>query len=233
MTVSSNAGGSLAVVFTDKADASQKATLNVTVAPKEFQAVARVDGEVEAWSLTETDNEGAVTQSQRFQRTVLMEEGKYGVETAFGTPDTYSSTRGLYDAQDRYLGYANGLTGTECLYDTPVANVSYPLHVGKTWSGDATRNCADLKLSQHYSRRVEAYEKVVTPEGSHDALRITAVVAVSADFADPVYTDYSYTLNSTCWWAIDLGRHVKCDFAYRFDDGSSDSRQEVMTSLTR
>jgi hypothetical protein len=52
MTVSSNGGGTLVVVFTNKADESQKATLNVTVAPKEFQRVAPREGEIANWKST-------------------------------------------------------------------------------------------------------------------------------------------------------------------------------------
>jgi len=234
MTVSSHAGGTLVVVFTNKADASQQATLNVTVAPEEFQAVARVDGEVETWSETWTDSTGAVTQDSFLWRTVLMDQGTYGVDIGDAQTGTYSSTRSLYDAQDRYLGFAAVESGNKCLYDQPVAFVSYPLHVGKSWVGDATRSCGGiLTFTQHYSRSVEAYERVVAPQGSHDALRIKAQADYTVTSTDPDQPGYGYTVNSTCWWAVDLGRNVKCNYVFHYDDGSSDSRSDVMTGLAR
>jgi hypothetical protein len=229
MTVSSNAGGTLVVVFTNKADASEKATLNVTVAPKEFQHVDRVDGELEGWVQTTTDAAGVVTRQDVYNRTLLMGEGNYGVESGL-TPDFESGNRALYDAQDRNLGYVNAVTGIECRYDTPITVVSYPLHVGASWSGDGKRVCG-LTTNQHYARSVEAYERVVVPQGSHDALRIQAEVTYR--YSQEGLPDSGFTVNSTCWWAIDLGRNVKCDYVYHYDNGSSDSRSDVMTSLTR
>jgi len=230
MTVSSNAGGSLVVVFTNKADESEKATLNVTVAPKEFERVERVDGEIEAWSQAWTDSAGAVTQNDLYQRITLRDGGGYSVESG-SAPDAYSLTLGLYDAQDRYMGFLNGITGIECLYDVPVANVSYPMHVGKSWSGDAKRVCGDMTLNQHYVRSVEAFERVIVPEGTHDALRMK--IEATYRYGQTGGEAFGYTMNGTCWWAVDLGRNVKCDYVFHYDDGSSDSRKDVMTSLTR
>ena len=232
LTVDSNGGGSLVVVFKNNADETQKATLTVNVAPQEFQAVARVDGEVEAWSETAVESDGSSSQSNFFRRTVLMDAGGYGLDIA-STPGAYSQSRSLYDAQDRYLGFVNTATGSECRYDNPVAFVSYPLHVGQTWSGDAKRVCGFQTFAQQYSRSVEAYERVVVPQGSHDALRIKAEAHYSVTYSDPNVPGYGYTTNSTCWWAVDLGRNVKCDYVFHYDDSTTGSRTEVMTSLTR
>jgi hypothetical protein len=232
MTVSSTSGGSLVVVFTDKADESKQATLNVTVAPKEFQKVPRTDGEVGGWAESWTNAAGVSTQSDTFDRTVLMDGGGYGVEHA-EAPGAFSTTRTLYDDQDRYLGSAGTQVGSECIYDSPVAIVSYPLHVGKAWSGDASRTCGS-KVSQHYSRSVEGYERVVVPQGTHDALRIKSEAVYTVTLSNPGNArTYSYTLKSTCWWAVDLGRNVKCNHAYAYDDGTSEIGSQVMTSLTR
>lgn len=232
LTVDSNAGGTLSIVFSDKADASRKATLTVNVAPKEFQPVARLDGQVETWSETSVDTTGGASHYDSLRRTVLMDNGNYAVE--FGdpaTPDDYSVTRSLYDAQDRYLGFVNTESGTECFYDNPVTLLSYPLHVGKSWSGDAKRVCGLQTFSQHYSRTVEAFEQVVVPQGKHDALRIKSEAQYSSTFSDPDIPPYSYTMNTTCWWAVDLGRNVKCTSVVTNSDGTTYSNSGVMTGL--
>jgi len=234
LTVTSYTGGTLVVVFTDKADSTQKATLTVNVAPQEFQHVARVDGEVEVQSLTSTDAAGAVTQRDLYLRTVLMDQGAYGLDIGNG-PDDYSGQRSLYDAQDRYLGFAFPALGTDCRYDNPVAYVSYPMHVGRRWAGSATRNCNGNPFitSQDYSRSVEAYEHVVVPEGTHGALRIKAEAHYTVTNSDDDTIVDHYSTISTCWWAVDLGRNVKCNYVFEYEDGSSDSRVDVLTSLTR
>ncbi|HEV8692345.1 MAG TPA: hypothetical protein VGQ91_18715 [Ideonella sp.] len=234
LTVSSNAGGTLVIVFSNKTDESQQATLTIHVAPKEFQAVARVDGEIEGWSSSSVEADGSASQYEFLRRTVLLDAGGYGTENS-STPGVYSWQRLLYDAQDRYLGYVNTQDGTECLYDNPLVYVNYPLQVGKTWSGDATRNCngSPLTYIQHYTRSVPAYERVTVPQGSHDALRIEGEAHTTVTSNDPIYSGYSYTWKSTCWWAVDLGRNVKCEHAYEFDDGTTRTVSEVMTSLTR
>jgi hypothetical protein len=232
VTVSSITGGTLVIVFSNKADETQKATLTIRVAPKAFQAVARVDGEIEAWAEASVASDGSSGQSQYFRRTVLLDAGGYKIQSG-STPDTFSPTYSLYDAQDRYLGSAN--TDFECLYDNPLVYVNYPLQVGKTWSGDATRNCngSPLTYSQHYTRTVKAYERVTVPQGSHDTLRVEAQVDFKITSSDPVYSGTTYTANSTCWWAVDLGRNVKCEYLYHFEDGTSESYTDVMTALTR
>lgn len=231
MTVSSNAGGSLVVVFTDKADASQKATLNVTVAPKEFQRVAPVDGQVATWSLDWTDTLGDTTRQDQFVRTVLMDNGRYGTE-AGTTPGTYSVLRVLYDAQDRNLGYVDTGTGVECLFDQPVAGVSYPLQVGKSWSGDAKRDCERSSVVFHYSNAVEAYERITVPQGTHDTLRIRSESRSTVTFSNPDFPVLAFTSSMTCWWAVDLGRNVKCKYSDRFDDGSTDGGTSELKGLT-
>jgi hypothetical protein len=112
-----------------------------------------------------------------------------------------------------------------------VANVSYPLHVGKSWSGDAKRACGGLTISLHYERSVEAYERVIVPQGGHDALRIK--LEATYTYSQPGMDSFGQTVTGTCWWAIDLGRNVKCDYVYHYDDGSSESRSDVLISLTR
>ncbi|MFZ5550700.1 MAG: hypothetical protein ACOZJX_18530 [Pseudomonadota bacterium] len=234
MTVTSHEGGSLTVVFTDRDDSTKTATLSVNVAPEEFSQVSRVDGEVEAWTIT-YQSSGGTSENKSLRRTVLLGADGYGLE--FGDPETGTyAQRNLYDTQDRYLGYTLQAIGLSCLYDAPVAQVSYPLHVGKTWSGSATRHCLPERdvLAQEYVRTVEAYERITVPQGTHDVLRIKANLRYAVSFPTvPDAEPFSYTLESTCWWAVDLGRSVKCTYERRFDDGTTTLTTETLTGLTR
>ncbi|MGM9487385.1 hypothetical protein [Ideonella sp. YS5] len=214
MTVSSNAGGTLVVVFTNKANPSEKATLNVTVAPKEFGHVAPVAGELSMWKSTLTLGNGTIEDMSYRTRTTLLDNGAYGLDMGgVDFPDTYY-TRSLYDAQDGYLGWQPIDLAGGCLYDQAVIQFSFPMHVGKTWTGEATRTCASgATFTMDYSRTVEAFQKITVPAGTFDALRVKAAIT---------YTNVTgleggtYTSTSTCWWAVDLGRRVKCDYVYHY-----------------
>src|SRR5262249_53307170 len=142
MTVTSNAGGTLVVVFKNKADETQTATLTVNVAPQEFARVSAIEGELAQWNSTITYGDGSTDDLSYHTRTTLMDSGAYGLDTAGvnAQPDTYS-TRSLYDAQDEYLGWQTITGSSSCLYDHPVVQFSLPMHVGKTWTGSATRTC--------------------------------------------------------------------------------------------
>lgn len=233
MGVTSNGGGKLVIVFADKAQASKSATLTINVAPKEFAQVARVDGELETWSSVTTNAVGEVTRDPDIlKRTSFLDDG-YAVELGSVSPDIFYG-RSLYDSQDRLLGSSQVDGSLPCLYDQPVVNVAYPLHVGLTWGGHATSHCGDqahpLINSQTYSGTVETYEQVTVAQGKHDALRIKWV----ADFSvsDPNGTR-SYTVNKTCWWAIDLGRYVKCNAAYTSVDDDPSSNVQELKALKR
>lgn len=234
MTVTSNAGGRLVVVFTDRGDSTKSATLSVNVAPKEFHQVGRVDGEVEAWTTSFKSGEGT-SENKFLRRTVLLGTDGYGLD--FGDPDTgYYGQRSLYDTQDRYLGFTLPEGLLSCTYDTPVVQVSYPLHVGKTWSGSGTRHCLPERevLAQEYVRTVEAYERITVPQGTHDALRIKSNLRYAVTFpTTPDVEPFSYTVEATCWWAVDLGRNVKCAYERRYDDGTTTLTTETLTSLTQ
>jgi hypothetical protein len=233
MTVSSNAGGSLMVVFSDKADASQKATLNVTVAAKEFDRVARVDGETETWSTTTTDSAGAPRVTTRLDRTVLMDAGGYGIESEDAETGASFGVRTLYDSQDRVLGYRYIASGEDCLNDKPVVMVEYPLQVGKSWSSDTKQLCSSFQsVEDHSSGTVEAFERIVVPQGSHDTLRLRYEGRSTSTSIYPTVPPFVFSWTATCWWAVDVGRMVKCETATQGSDGSSSQITSVLTDLT-
>ena len=218
MTVSSNAGGSLAVVFTDKVDASQKATLNVTVAPRQFQRVAVADGESSEWTYLRVDRDDqSRTDELRAHVKATDGEGNYSVwfETLNEGGANWTTTN--YDAQDRSIGITFGENG--CTDDPAVVLVSYPVFVGKHWSGTSTRTCIGAKsFDQSYQRTVEAFERITVPAGTFDTLRIKSLVNFT-NVSDSQVTGGAYSLTRTCWWATTLGRNVKCEFTYAYPDG--------------
>ncbi len=225
--VTSNTGGMLVIVFADKADASKSATLTVNVAPKEFQRVARVDGELETWSTDKTEA-GKVDHYTGAFHTVLKDDG-YAVEIGEHVPYYYG--RANYDSQDRYLGWTYQDGSGPCFYDKPVVIQAYPLHVGLSWNGQAKSVCYGVRTTNlTYTRTVEAYERVVVPQGTHDALRIRSVESYSV--TDDGVPPSSSTKTSTCWWAVDLGRYVKCITDYTLSDSDPYHLVDQMTGLT-
>lgn len=223
MTVSSNDGGTLAIVFTNKGDETETATLNVTVAPKAFQRVVPREGELAVWKGTLHNGDGTTSDNSFRTRITLLNDGQYGFDTASETdPDTYS-TRSLYDAQDGYLGWESLLSSFSCLYSASTANVSYPMHVGKTWSGASTRTCTDGSgFDVSYTRTVAAFQRINVPAGEFDTLRIES--ELSYQLPD---SDRNYSVTSTCWWAVQIGRQVKCEYVYHFPEGTSGPARAV------
>lgn len=235
MTVTSNAGGTVTVTFVNKADESQKAALSISVAPKEFGRMPPIAGEIARWKSTFTFRGAGPESSDYLTRSLLLDNGGHGEDTASAEfPDDFY-IRSLYDEQDAYLGWQSITNpSSACLYDVPVVYFSYPLHVGKTWAGEHTRTC-NSGATFHMSdvRTAEAYERVTVPAGSFDTIRVHAELTYT-NVADPNLPDNSYTVTSTCWWAVDLGRKVKCHYVYHYPDidGYPQEALDELSSLT-
>jgi len=228
LTVTSNAGGSLVVVFKDKADESKTATLTVTVAPKEFARVLRTNGEVETWSTVSVDVEGNKFEGGILYRTELMDGGAFSLYVGNPVTELYSQ-RQSYDAQDRYLGFSALGADVDCTYDQPVAQISYPMQVGRSWSGATHRGCGDmnyLNFDMSYVRTIEAFERITVPEGSHETLRVHSDLTYTNVSDDP---NDGHTQTNTCWWAVDLGRHIKCEYVNHYSDGKTSTQTVMLT----
>ena len=228
LTVTSNGGGSLVVVFSDNADAGKKATLTVTVAPKEFERLAVADGESSDWTYVRVDRDDhSVTDDLRAHVQILDNEGNYSDwnETLNTGGSSWVTTN--YDAQDRMTGinYSSG----GCTEDAPVVLTSYPLHVGKQWSGTSTRTCSDGRSNdQSYERTVEAFERISVLAGDYDALRIRSVSNFT-NVSDTNVPGGAYSATRTCWWATTLGRNVKCEYAYAYPEGTPSTYSRSLT----
>jgi hypothetical protein len=190
-----------------------------------------MDDESSEWTYVRVDRDNnTATDDLRTQVAIMDGAGNYsvGIETLTVGGTHYAATN--YDALDRVTGIGTWGAQPQCTDDAPVVNVSFPLHVGKQWSGTSTRTCAGAKAyDQNYQRTVEAFERISVPAGSFDALRIKSTVALSTTDANVPGGAYSYI--RTCWWAVALGRNVKCQFDYTYPDGApgSYSRSQTQT----
>jgi hypothetical protein len=79
---------------------------------------------------------------------------------------------------------------------------------------------------------VEGFERVVVPQGGHDALRIKFEQRGTITPTDPRVPVFVFTISHTCWWAVDLGRHFKCDSVTESSDGPNYERHSMLKSLT-
>lgn len=222
MTVSSDAGGTVQVVFSDARDEAKTASLTVVVAPKEFARVAPREGQFFDMAVRLTDLEGGVTTwDERLITRLDGSGGNYAEEVWSGDAYQYIVSRELYDHLGRYLGWDHPHAPLACTNSQPLVNHSYPLHVGKTWSGATSRRCdggpANYDLA--YERSVEAFEPVTVPAGTFNTLRIRSEQRVSNISIAGVPS--AYDVIRTCWWAVDLGRDVKCEYSYDYPAGTA------------
>lgn len=224
MTVSSNAGGTLLVVFSDARDATKTATLTIVVAPQEFARVAPREGQFFDMTVSVTRLNGEVLAwDERLVTRLDGAGGSHAEEVWQGDAYDQIVSRELYDHLGRYLGWDHPHSPVECTYSQPLVYHSYPLHVGKTWSGDASRSCqgGPAAFDLAYERTVEAFEPVTVPAGTFNALRVRSEQR-NSNVASPGVPP-TYDVIRTCWWAVDLGRDVKCEYAYLYPAGAADT----------
>jgi hypothetical protein len=237
LTVTSNAGGTLRIVFTDKNDSARKATLNVVVAPREFERVPVIEGEVR-----ETEAAVSLLGGQqfdfltRFRVALDGADGLYSEEISDISPTSPSSEPYTFmhrDAEDRRVG-SSSASGTTCSYSVPVVDVSYPMHVGKVWSGETVRTCSGtVSFEMTAQSVVEAYESITVDAGTFDTLRIKTENAFT-NSDNPRIPGGAYSATRTCWWAVDIGREVKCEASYVYPTGTADGvTLEFTESLTK
>jgi hypothetical protein len=221
LTVQSNGGGSVVIVFTGKDDDAERSTLTVNVAPRRFDRVAKVLGEREDWSDTVVTRAGT-TQLNSSSRVVTSIEAdeSYWVDRSFA--------RYLYDAADRLLR-SEFTSGRTCNYAYPVEGVSYPLYVGKSWTQDNRYDCSDDSGSNSTAvRTVEAFESVEVPAGAFGALRIRSSFSITNDSSVP---GGAHSSEQVCWWAINIGRYVKCESVLTYPDGVPDYHARTLASV--
>lgn len=239
--VSSNGGGTVTVAFADKRDATKTATLTIVVAPKEFARVAPQEGRWFDVLARATLKDGETFDfPERLVTRLGGPDGAYHLDVMEGAGYLNNTSRRLYDGQDRYVG-SERLGGAVCTYDNPLVYQSTPMHVGKTWSGSASRGCTDSvgtysSFSMSYTREVKAFERISVPAGAFDTLRVESQLQYTNATGRGIPGN-AYTGTQTCWWSVVLGRDVKCVVEYTYPDGSPGSVTarvtETLTAYSR
>lgn len=129
----------------------------------------------------------------------------------------YLDNRSYYDAEDRLLKFFIEDAGLTCSYEPSYAKVSFPLFVGKSWSSDTYFDgChGDTAMEDLIeTRTVQGFERVSTPAGEFDSLRIVG----EGRFTIYDLENREGTQSETCWWSVTLGRFVKCEMAVTYLD---------------
>lgn len=129
----------------------------------------------------------------------------------------YLDNKTYFDAGDRKVKFYIEDAGLTCNYEPPYAKVSLPLFVGKSWSSDTYFDgCHGDGPAQSLTetRTVQAYERVSTPAGDFDTLRILG----EGNFTIYDLGDRDGMQIETCWWSVTLGRFVKCEMAVTYLD---------------
>ncbi len=113
-----------------------------------------------------------------------------------------------------------------CTYTPKRDMLNFPLSVGKTWTATWQYACAaGYRESNTLNAEVEALEALTIPAGTFNTLRIRYALAItnSNDWQLPGGSTSSaaYNQDYRCWWDVDGGRFVKCDFTYAYPSGAS------------
>ncbi|WP_296224099.1 hypothetical protein [Ralstonia sp. UBA689] len=213
-------GGAVTYVVTSAADSSKSATVTVTVPPQEYAAVPARVGAAVVWSETTTRQDGTVVTDTRTNTTTNITNGIATID---------STVNGAASPSDRYTHDADGnrLTrkylsnGNVCTYTPKRDMLNFPLSVGKSWQTTWQYSCqAGYKESAALTSTVETYEPVTTPAGTFNALRIHYVLALTnsndMQLQGGTTGAAAYNEDYRCWWDVNGGRLVKCDFVYAY-----------------
>lgn len=202
-----------ATTFELRSVASSAASLRITVriAARPFAAQPLEVGEFADWE----DSVGA-TRTYRHRTEVMRFEasGAAFVEdrsTSDGLLQRYSrldtqhniASLGQVHYDDSGMDYHS-----TCEFEPAVMAFSFPLWVGKTWQGAwNTVRCVDsIEGSGTASGLVETFEAVDVPAGRFDSLRVRLTLTT-----DPASAGGLQAGERLCWWAVDIGRIVRCE----------------------
>ncbi|CAJ0694774.1 hypothetical protein LMG19089_01400 [Ralstonia edaphis] len=221
-------GGTFTVTVTSAKDASKSAKVTVTVTPHEYSAVAQHVGSTVVWSENSTRLDGSVSTRTRTNVTTAVANGQSTVDSTVDAAAT-PSERYTYDADNNRLTrtYLNINSGGDnaCSYGPVRKMLNFPMSVGKSWQTTWFYSCAaGYHESAALTSTVEGYESLTTPAGTFNTLRVHYVLALTNanDSALPGGSTgtAAYGQDYRCWWHVDTGHFVRCDFAYSYPSGA-------------
>ncbi|MGE5088675.1 MAG: hypothetical protein ACM3QY_06080 [Candidatus Levyibacteriota bacterium] len=124
---------------------------------------------------------------------------------------------------------AGTLTGNETYrFSTPLERYRYPLYTGESWNQwiDSYNETARKAERINHYVRVGRWEKVSTPAGVVDAVRLRVLMQLG----DEEFWRYQTMCNYAIWYAPAIGAAVReekdCEY---LEKGSQDSRTPVRT----
>jgi hypothetical protein len=185
-------------------------------APEQFTRRLREVDETIVWQQTETTVANTTAQrSYTDHVTAVNADGSYAFERLVGAAAPFE--RYTSDADGNRLGRDVLNNGNHCSYNPGRNFVNFPLYVGKTWLTGWTQNCT-LGYTETVTQlaAVTARETITTTAGSFDALRLGYVAVITksndANLQNGSTGEAMYLQESTCWWATDVKRIVKCSY---------------------
>ncbi len=222
-TLRSPRGGQIVIRARSSADPSQEATLTVLVNPQRYASRAATAGEVQVWRETNTRNDGASAVSRIQASTTQVEtDGRHTVQLhdiTAGLPGSPVESRRLDAGGNRLALDLAG--GQQCSYSAARRLLDFPLYYGKSWRAQWDYQCSDgAREKADALVTVDGYERITVPQGAHDALRVTAQLAIT-ESNDPALLlgaagQAAYAQDVVCWWSVTLQRTVKCSTATRY-----------------
>jgi hypothetical protein len=198
------------------ADTSKVATLTVVVAPQEFTRTATKLGDVRTYALSDTQINGTVT-SGIVTETVsaIASDGSY-TRTSVYNNTPYVSTQTRTAEGYRTSSFFNAPGNSLCTYTPAYRFYEFPLFVGKTYTSNTLYSCgtaSTYSANRSLSGKVTSYEKVTTPAGTFDALKV--LINISFTNATDI-PGGNLSESFTCFVDSQSGVELKCDYAYTY-----------------
>lgn len=233
-TLSSWTGATAVMEITNGTAAGEVITVTFQVDLAEFQPVTAQVGDAFYWQSVDDNGTGDVTIRNRRETVVdVAADGSWSQTVdSLANGGYYHDRTTYFDAEDSEVGFV--IEGLTCSYEPPDAKVSFPLFVGKTWSNDTSFDgCQgdNYEWEQIETRTVQGHERISVPAGEFDTLRIHGEAQVTIYDMEERHA----TRSETCWWAVTLGRFVKCEWAWTYLDAPDTvyTTDSVLTDIER
>lgn len=230
-TINSAKGGSVTLTATSLNDPSQQATLTVHVNAQRYAALAPRVGEVQVWQQTTVQHDGSSTSATLQASTVqvnadgsqLAEWRDFSGGTAGALVDTLALDASGNVLQRQVPGAA------ACTYDPALQLLQFPLYYQKAWTTQWQLSCTDGRHeTADAAVAVDDVAPVTVPQGTHDALRVHAQVAIT-NASDTNLLLRSYSQDIACWWSVSMRRFVQCTVHNSYVGGVPGSYADTVT----
>jgi hypothetical protein len=182
-----------------------------TAAPAATTPITRTEAQVGdyfVYSTTTTQTLPATAQPTAYFRTdSYLSIANDGTSQRVSTySNGIAAAQSNLDVNDGQVGRILVNGGSTCSY-TPALQTSppYPRSVGQTWSGSSVSTCGTTTGTFTHTGKIVAHEPLVVPAGTFDSYRaeITGMSVTSTS---------SVAQQLTCWYSVQRGAMLKCDY---------------------